>query len=194
MEPETDPSFSQPYQGEITRREIFYAFLMIGLSGFGGVLPWAHRKLVEQKRWLSEKEFTELLSLGQIVPGPNIVNLSIMVGARFQGVQGAVLAFFGLMLAPLIIVLSLGALYEQYGQIELVRRAVSGVAAVAAGLVIATAFKLAVAQPRRFWPMFIGVLAFVSVGLLRLPLVLVLLSLAPVGLVAAWKFMGASKN
>lgn len=172
----------------VTRRELFLGFLRVGLSGFGGVLPWARRMLVEQKGWLTEKEFTEALSLGQIVPGPNIVNLSVMVGARFQGVPGAVLAFGGLMLAPLVIVLSLGALYELYGGIDLVRRAISGVAAVAAGLVIATGIKMAIAQPRGFWPVCMAAAAFVCVGWLRWPLIAVLLGLAPIGIAAAWKF------
>jgi len=172
----------------VTRRDLFFAFLGVGLSGFGGVLPWARRMLVEQKGWLSEKEFTEALSLGQIIPGPNIVNLSIMVGARFQGAAGALLAFSGLMLAPLVIVLVLGALHEQYGQIDWVRRAIGGVAAVAAGLVIGTGFKMAMAQRRALWPVAIAVAAFVGAGVLRFPLIAVLLVLAPVGIAIAWKF------
>ena len=151
-------------QKTVTRRELFLGFLGVGLSGFGGVLPWARRMLVEQKGWLTEKEFTEVLSLGQVIPGPNIVNLSVMVGARFQGVPGALLAFGGLMLAPMVIVLSLGAMYDLYGQIELVRRAIGGVAAAAAGLVIGTGIKMAIAQPRGFWPVFMAAAAFVCVG------------------------------
>jgi chromate transporter len=185
---ETKTDITRPKtQLEVTRGELFFAFLGVGLSGFGGVLPWARRMLVEKKEWLSEKEFAEVLSLGQIVPGPNIVNMSIIVGARFQGVPGALLAFSGLMLAPLVIVLILGALYEQFGQIELVRRAIGGVAAAAAGLVIAMAFKMATAQPRRLWAVILGAAAFVGVGLLSLPLIPVLLGLAPIGMVVAWK-------
>jgi chromate transporter len=171
----------------VTRRELFLGFLGVGLSGFGGVLPWARRMIVEQRGWLSDKEFTESLSLGQIIPGPNIVNLSIMVGARFQGATGALLAFGGLMLAPLVIVLILGALHEQYGQIDWVRRAIGGVAAVAAGLVIGTGFKMAMTQPRAVWPIALAVAAFVGVGVLRFPLIAVLLVLAPVGIAIAWK-------
>ena len=171
----------------VTRRELFLGFLGVGLSGFGGVLPWARRMLVEQRGWLTEKEFTETLGLGQLLPGPNIVNMSVMIGARYQGVPGALCAVAGLMLAPLVIVLSLGALYEQFGQIEVVRRAIAGVAAVAAGLVIAMAIRMALAQPRGFWPVATGMAAFIALGLLRWPLIPVLLALAVIGLLAAWR-------
>src|SRR4051812_37059523 len=87
----------------VTRRALFLCFLTMGLTSFGGVLPWARRMLVEERAWLTNKEFLDALSLGQILPGPNVVNLSIMVGARFHGAVGAVLAFSGLMLAPLAI-------------------------------------------------------------------------------------------
>lgn len=171
----------------ITRRELFLGFLGVGLSGFGGVLPWARSMLVERRGWLTEKEFTETLGLGQVLPGPNIVNMSVMIGARYQGVSGALCAIAGLMLAPLVIVLSLGALYEQFGQIELVRRAIAGVAAVAAGLVIAMAIRMALAQPRGIWPVVTGLTAFICIGLLRWPLIPVLFALAATGLFAAWK-------
>lgn len=171
----------------ITRRELFFGFLGVGLSGFGGVLPWAHRMLVEKKGWLTEQEFTEALAMGQILPGPNIVNMSVIIGSRFHGVVGALLAFSGLMLAPFVIVLGLGVLYEQYGQIEMVRRAIGGVAAAASGLIIAMGFKMAAAQSKRFWTIALGAAAFVGIGIFRLPLVPVMLGLAPIGLFMAWK-------
>src|SRR5262245_13392736 len=104
----------------ITRRALFLGFLEIGLSGFGGVLPWARRVLVERRGWLTAQEFTETLSLGHILPGPNIVNVSIAIGKRFHGPIGSMLAFSGLMLVPLLIVLLLGWLYTQYGEMQAV--------------------------------------------------------------------------
>src|SRR3954469_14522823 len=88
-----------------TRRELFVAFLKTGISGFGGVLPFARRMLVDERKWLTELEFNEVLSLGQFLPGPNIVNVSIMVGRRFQGAGGALAAVCGLMLLPLAMIL-----------------------------------------------------------------------------------------
>jgi chromate transport protein ChrA len=92
-------------------KELFLRFTQISLSGFGGVMPFARRMLVEERRWLSAEEFTDVLSLCQLLPGPNIVNVAVCVGARYHGVRGAVAAFAGLMTAPFFIMLALGALY-----------------------------------------------------------------------------------
>src|SRR5438552_10156123 len=95
----------------VSTSELFVGFLKIGLSGFGGVLPFARRMLVEQQHWLSELEFLDVLSLSQFLPGPNIVNVSIIIGRRFRGVTGAIAASAGLLLMPLVIVLALAPLY-----------------------------------------------------------------------------------
>jgi chromate transporter len=170
----------------VTRRDLFLAFLEIGLSGFGGVLPWARRILVERRRWLSDREFIEVLSLGQALPGPNIINASIVIGARMHGAVGSIIAFSGLLLAPLVIVLMLGVLYDAYGHLEAIRRIFSGVAAAAAGLVLATGIKLALQLPRTWKILTMAALAFLAVGLLRLPLFGVLAVLAPISVALAW--------
>jgi chromate transporter len=170
----------------VTRRALFFAFLEIGLSGFGGVLPWARRMLVERRGWLTEKEFTEALSLGQVLPGPNIVNVSIAVGTRFHGAVGAALAFSGLILMPLVIILVLGALYAHYGHFDAVRRFFAGVAAAAAGLVLAMGIELAIALPRSWAVVTIMTLAFFGAAVLRLPMVAVLAVVAPISVGIAW--------
>src|SRR5437667_9572173 len=123
----------------VSASALFVAFLKIGLSGFGGVLPFAHRMLVDRQGWLAEQEFIDVLSLSQFLPGPNIVNVSIIVGRRFQGVSGSIAASVGLMLMPLAVVLALATLYAQYAQIDAVRSACSAVSASASGLIVATA-------------------------------------------------------
>ncbi|HZZ34340.1 MAG TPA: chromate transporter, partial [Caulobacteraceae bacterium] len=169
--------------------ELFSAFLSIALSGFGGVLPWARRMLVEKKGWLTDEAFTETLSLCQSLPGPNIVNVSIVVGSRFAGAKGAVAALSGLVAAPMLIVIVLAALYDRFGGVERLQGAIVGIAAAAAGLVVATAAKLAEPllkrRPLRATP-FIA-LAFVGVGILRFPLPWVLLALAPLSVAAVWR-------
>ena len=122
--------------------ELFVAFTLLALQGFGGVLPVAHRTLVERARWLSPAQFVELLTLGQVLPGPNIVNIALVFGDRCFGWRGALAAAGGLMALPLLLVLALAALYQQFAQQPLVAGALRGMGAVAAGLVIATAFKL----------------------------------------------------
>jgi chromate transporter len=165
--------------------ELFWGFLKIGVSGFGGVMPFAHRMLVERQRWLTEREFTEAISLSQLLPGPNIVNLSVIIGRRFQGTVGALAATLGLMLMPLFIVLLLAMLFAEFAHIDAVRGACNGVSAAASGLVLSVALKMA--QPIRRNPMEVAVcaIAFVAIGLLRFPLLWVLAVLVPVSIAIA---------
>src|SRR5258706_10391059 len=114
---------------DITLTALFLGFLQVALSGFGGVLAQARRMVVEERRWLSEQDFTAMLGLCQFLPGGNIVNLSIQVGARFRGPLGSIVACAGLMLAPIAIVLVLGTLYARFGDTPVVRGAVAGIAA-----------------------------------------------------------------
>lgn len=162
-----------------TRRQLFVGFFSIGLSGFGGVLPLAHRMLVQQRRWLSEEEFTELLGLGQILPGPNIVNMAIAIGARFHGVAGAWLAVAGLMLAPLVIVLGMAALYEHYRNLPDVQGTLHGLASAAAGLLLAMVLRMGEKIEPHPQALLTALLTFFAVGVLRWPLLPVLLVLGP---------------
>ncbi len=170
-------------------RALFGAFLAIGLAGFGGVLPFARRGLVESRRWLTPEDFNETLALCQSLPGPNIVNLSVVVGSRFAGARGALAALAGLVGAPVAIVIALGALYGRFGAVGRVPQVMAGLAAAAAGLVAATAIKMAAPLVARR-PVSAGafvILAFAGVGLLALPLPWVLLTLGPAGVAVAWK-------
>ncbi|MCC7275814.1 MAG: chromate transporter [Alphaproteobacteria bacterium] len=168
--------------------ELFGAFLGIALSGFGGVLPWARRMLVERRGWLSSQEFTDVLGLCQFLPGPNIINVSIAVGARFRGVAGSLAAVLGLVAAPVALMCVLGALYARFGALPAVQGTFLGVAAAAAGLIVAMAAKMAVpllrARPLDATPVVLA--GYVLVGLLRLPLLWVLPPLALVGILVAW--------
>ena len=171
---------------QVTTRELFMGFLIVGLSGFGGVLPFARRMLIERKQWLTELEFNEVLSLSQFLPGPNIVNVSIIVGRRFQGVPGALASTLGLMLMPLVIVLLLAALYGQFAQIEAVRGASHAVSAAAAGLMLGVGFRMARPIRRTPWQVAVALVALVAIGLLRQPLLWVLALLVPVSVGVAW--------
>jgi chromate transporter len=172
----------------MSKRALFFCFLSMGLTSFGGVLPWARRGLVEQRNWLTSDEFNEALSLGQLLPGPNVVNLSIMVGSRFHGIIGALLAFGGLMLAPMAIILVLAALYAQYGQLPAVQHAFRGIAPATAGLVVAMGYNMIAKQAKSWHATGISVLAFVGAGLLGLPLLKVLAVLAPAAILLSWRY------
>lgn len=167
--------------------ELFLTFSQVALSGFGGALPWAHRMLVERKRWLSEREFIETLALGQLLPGPNICNMAAMIGHRFAGYSGAAAAVAGLVGLPFLTMIALGMLYQRYGDLSLARQALSGMSAVAAGLMLSTGLKMTRTLPRNWRPWLFGVLAFAGVGALRWPLLAVVGGLAPFAIAAAWQ-------
>lgn len=174
------------------------AFNRLALQGFGGVLPVAQRELVEHQRWMSKEEFLALLSLGQVLPGPNIVNMALIFGMRHHGAAGAFASLAGLMLAPLAIVLALAVLVGQLDQSPVVAGALRGMGVVAAGLVLSTAAKLVPALHRNplglSTALALGAATFIAVGVLRWPLVAVVLGLGPVGVaLAAWRLRRESR-
>jgi chromate transporter len=171
-----------------TLSDLFIAFALVSISGFGGVLPWARRKIVEQKHWMTAEEFNESFALAQFLPGPNVVNFSVVFGTRFGGATGAAVALIGLLGPPLAIVTVLAWLYSVYGDALALGRILAGISAAAIGLLSATIAKMAKPLFRRGWhyaPL-IAAIAFVTVGPLHYPLPLVLIVLAPVSIGLAW--------
>lgn len=151
---------------------------MVGVCGFGGVLPWARRMIVDQRKWLTPVEFTEMLGLCQFLPGGNIMNVTIALGSRFRGVAGAIAAIFGLMTAPVAIVICLGAVYDQYAAYPPVRRAFIALAAAAAGFLLATAWKMVVPLRNNIAAVCVAACTFAAIAVLRLPLVMAMPVLA----------------
>jgi chromate transporter len=170
-----------------TLGELYRGFLGTGARGFGGTLPWARRMIVEERRWLTEREFVDLFSLCNFLPGPNVSSMSVIIGARFRGLAGSAAALGGLLTVPLTIILTLAVLYSRFGQLLGVDAALRGVGAAAAGLVLATGVRMARALGRTPRVLVFMAVAFVTVAVLRLPLVPVLLGLAPIGVLAAWR-------
>jgi chromate transporter len=171
-----------------TRSDLFLGYLKIGLFGFGGVAAWARRVIVEERRWLTEREYAEVLGLGQVLPGPNVGNAAVMIGRRFHGLPGALLATAGIYFAPLLILIALCLLYDRYGQLPAVAPVMAGIAAAAAGMVIGTAFKMV--GKLKLAPEAIGllVLAALAAAWLRLPLPVIVLALAPISIAASlWR-------
>jgi chromate transporter len=184
-------SLAQP----ASTRELFVTFTLLALQGFGGVLAVAQRVLCDQKRWLSKEQFVEILAFGQVLPGPNVCNVALMVGDRFFGWRGAFAALAGMMAVPLVIVLVVTAVYAQYALHPAVAGALKGMGAVSAGLIAGTAMKLASAL--RLNPMgtpicaALVVVAFGFVAILRWSLVWVLLALGAVACAYAWNRLRA---
>ena len=178
-----------------SKTELFVAFTLLALQGFGGVLAVAQRVLCDQRRWLTREQFLELLAVGQVLPGPNVCNVALMVGDRFFGWRGAFSALAGIMTLPLVLVLVATAVYAEFAMHPAVAGALRGMGAVAAGLIVGTALKLSSAlRVNAMGPAIcvgLVVLAFVGVALLRWPLVWILLGLGAVSCVYAWKRVGA---
>jgi chromate transporter len=164
--------------------ELFTAFAKMSLAGFGGVLIWARRGIVEQHRWMTAEEFNETYALCHFLPGPNIVNLSVVFGSRFRGIAGGIAAFAGLVGPPMLIAMVLAALYARYGEIDALRRILAGVSCAAVGLLIAVVFKMMMPLIKRRDAVGLVMLiaVFIAIGLLRLPLQIVLLAAIPVSL------------
>jgi chromate transporter len=164
--------------------ELFVAFARMSLAGFGGVLVWARRSIVDQHRWMTADEFNETFALCHFLPGPNIVNLSVVFGSRFRGIPGGIAAFAGLVGPPVVIVTILAALYARYGEIDALRRILSGVSCVAVGLLLAVVFRMLMPLIRKRDLVGLLILAavFIAIGLLRLPLPAVLLVAIPLSI------------
>lgn len=161
--------------------DLFVSFTLLALQGFGGVLAVVQRELVEKKRWMTREEFVEEWAVAQIMPGPNVVNLSLMIGHRYFGLRGAMAALAGMLTVPLLVVLLLALVYAQFADHPGVAGALRGMGAVAAGLIAATGLKLmgALKNHPLGLPLCIALalLCFTGIALLRLPLVYVLLGL-----------------
>jgi chromate transporter len=171
-----------------TLTELFRAFAVVSMSGFGGALPWARRMIVDRKHWMTTQEFNETFALSQFLPGPNVVNFSVVFGARFGGARGAAVALAGLMGPPLVIVSVLAVLYARFGDLEMLSRVLSGIASAAAGLLIAVVAKMAAPMFITRWnsgPV-IAIAAFIGVAIMNWPLPWVFVALAPVSVAFAW--------
>ncbi len=190
----TTPSPTPPSlhaAGPRSNADLFMTFTRLALQGFGGVLAVAQRELVDYRRWLTREQFVEMLAISQVLPGPNIVNLSLMLGDRYFGLRGAASALAGLLAVPLVIVLALATLYAEFASVPVVAGALRGMGAVAAGLVIATAVKLfSTLRNNRMGPVLgtgFAALTFLLIAWLRWPLAWVVVGLGAVAVAVAWQ-------
>jgi chromate transporter len=176
---------------------LFWFFTKLALQGFGGVLPVAQHALVDQQRWLTRQQFAETLSIAQVLPGPNVVNLALIVGDRFLGWRGAMAALAGMLGLPLVIVLCLAVLYAQVAQHPVAAGALRGMGAVAAGLVLGMALKLMPALLRNPSGLLISVtgavLTVAAVAWLRLPMAVAVLGLGSLWWATAWWHLSREK-
>jgi len=169
----------------ITLAALFVGFLKVSLLGFGGGLVWARRIVVDQKRWVDDQEFAEILTLCQFMPGPNIVGITICVGSRLRGPVGAIAAVAGFILIPWTVGLAFGSLCLHYAHLPILQNILGGLSSAAAGLMIATGIRLLIPHRRCQTALLFAALAFTGMVVAKLPLLVVLLGLAPVSIAVA---------
>jgi chromate transporter len=169
--------------------DLFIAFAIIALCGFGGVLAWSRRVMVEERHWLTPEQFNELYALCSMLPGGNILNFSVIFGSRFRGLPGALVAIAGLLGPPMLLIMIIGALYAHYGEMPALRRMLTGIASAAAGLMIATVAKMArplFVNRRSIAVPLVAIVTFAAIGVAQWPLPLVLAVIVPVSIGVAW--------
>jgi chromate transporter len=172
-------------------RDLFVSFTFLALQGFGGVLAIVQREMVEKKKWLTPEQFLEDWAVAQVMPGPNVINLGLMIGDRYFGLRGALAAVAGMLTIPLVVILALAVLYAHYAANPQVAGALRGMGAVSGGLIAATGIKL-LPQLRRHPLGFATCLAFVAlvfgaIAGLKIPLGWVLLAVGGVACVWTWR-------
>jgi chromate transporter len=167
---------------------LFLAFAKMSLSGFGGVLVFARRAIVDEHRWMTAEQFNETFALCNFLPGPNIVNLSFVFGSRFRGVAGGLAAFAGLVGPPMLLVTVLAAVYSHFGDVEALRRVLAGVSCAAVGLLVSVVIRMMtpLLRKRDVLGLIVMVAVFSAIGLMRLPLPAVLLVAVPLSLAVTY--------
>ncbi len=188
--PVTHPPQPRPH----SLTELFWAFTALALQGFGGVLAITQRELVDKRQWLTPAQFIEDWAVAQVLPGPNVVNLALMVGDRYFGVRGGMVALAGMLGFPLLMVLALAALFASVADSPQVQGALRGMGAVAAGMIVATGLKLFAALKQNVLGVLVcnalAAITFISIAVLRWPLPWVLLGLGSLGSVWAYRQLG----
>ncbi|KJC46050.1 chromate transporter [Bradyrhizobium sp. LTSP849] len=177
QEPDLTPAHSPPP----SLLALFMAFARMSLAGFGGVLVFARRAIVEQHRWMTADEFNETFALCHFLPGPNIVNLSMVFGSRLRGIAGGIAAFAGLLLPPTLIMTVLAIIYAHFGDVDVLRRSLAGISCAAVGLLIAVVFRMMTPLLKRMDAvgLILMLAVFTAIGVIRLPLQVVLLVAIP---------------
>jgi chromate transporter len=167
---------------------LFLAFAKMSLSGFGGVLVFARRAIVDEHRWMTAEEFNETFALCHFLPGPNVVNLSLVFGSRFRGIVGGLAAFTGLLGPPMLLVTALAAIYSHFGQVEALRRALAGVSCAAIGLLVSAVIRMMAPLLKRRDALGLIAMAavFAAIGVWQLPLPAVLLVAIPISLAVTY--------
>jgi chromate transporter len=181
-----------------SKTELFVAFTLMALQGVGGVLVIVQHELVNRRKWLTQAQFVEEWSVAQVMPGPNVVNLCLMLGGKYFGLAGALAAVSGLIVAPMLLVLTLAILFGGVSDSAVAQGALKGMGAVSGGLIIATGLKLSKTMPQNplgLWlAIAFAVITFTAVGIFRISLIWVLLGLGLLACLLTYRALGITAN
>ena len=167
--------------------ELFVAFALLSLQSFGGAISFIERTVVQRRRWLSAQDFLGVFAVSQVLPGPTGISFCVLLGDRFFGWRGALAAVAGFLLVPSVVVLSIATLFQHYQHLPWVQGAVHGMGAASVGLILRTASRMARALLSHRIALVVALLSFCAVGLLRLPVNLVVLTLGAASVWWAWR-------
>jgi len=181
----TDTAQRQKVERAVPLAALFTEFLIVSLCGFSGGIVWARRIAVENRRWISDREFADIVGLCQFMPGPNIIGIAVCIGAKVRGGVGTIAAISGFLIIPWAAGLALGVLYLEYAHLPVLRNVLGGIAAAAAGLLIATGIRLLMPHRRRPTALLFAALAFALITFAHLPLLVVLFGLVPLSIAVA---------
>ena len=181
-----------------SKTELFVAFTLMALQGVGGVLVIVQHEIVNRRKWLTQAQFVEEWSVAQVMPGPNVVNLCLMLGGKYFGLAGALAAVSGLIVAPMLLVLTLAILFGGVSDSAVAQGALKGMGAVSGGLIIATGLKLSKTMPQNplgLWlAIAFAVITFTAVGIFRISLIWVLLGLGLLACLLTYRALGITAN
>jgi chromate transporter len=171
---------------------IFFSFMQVAILGFGGTMPWSRRMLVDVRKWMTAEEYNEAFALCQFLPGPNIINLSIVFGARVRGAAGATAAVVALVAPPTALMIIIGVIYAHYGDAQALQRILAGVSAAVAGLILGMFGMMLKPLLRGNWlrPVAIVTIVIIAIAILRIPMIWTLAVMCPLSIAFVWHALG----
>jgi chromate transporter len=188
--PGADESAEEAQLAPASPGELFLAFAWISLQAFGGALSFMERTVVRDRRWLSPKEFLGLYAVSQVLPGPTGISFCVLLGDRFFGVRGAIATLGGFLLVPAVIVIGIASVFQQFQYVPQVQGALHGMGTAAVALIITTAMRMGRTLRGQRLGVVVAALSFAAVGLARLPVGTVVLTLGVASVVWAWRSLG----
>lgn len=183
----SDGELTQPARGSASLADVFWVFLKVGASAFGGSSQaMMHREIVDRRHWIENEAFLAGMAISQVLPGANPVNLALYMGMKARGGAGAMVAVTAMIIPAFCIIMLMGYTYRQYSGLPITHFILGGVAAVGIGATLAMGAKVASKLPRNAATIIIGVAVFIAVGVLRLPMLPVVLVAVPLSIAVAW--------